>query len=51
MFANSSLGRFASFIKPENEPSKRVVKRLGAVCEGTVDLRGSKMEHWVHHRH
>ena len=50
MFANFPLGRFASFIRPENEPSKRVVERLGAVCEGTVDVRGSMMEHWVHYR-
>ena len=50
MFANFPLGRFASFIRPENEPSKRVVERLGAVCEGTVDVRGSRMEHWVHYR-
>jgi RimJ/RimL family protein N-acetyltransferase len=50
MFASFPLDRFASFIRPDNQPSKRVVERLGAVYEGIVDLRGSRMEHWVHHR-
>ena len=50
LFANSAFSRVASFIRPDNAPSKRVVERLGAVCEGLVEVRGAKMEHWVHHR-
>jgi RimJ/RimL family protein N-acetyltransferase len=50
LFASFALERIASFIRPENLASKRVVDRLGAVCEGTVELRGSKMEHWVNRR-
>lgn len=50
LFTHFPFRRLASFIRPENHPSKRVVERLGAVCEGTVELRGSEMEHWVHRR-
>jgi RimJ/RimL family protein N-acetyltransferase len=50
LFAHFPLNRVASFIRPENDASKRVVERLGAVREGTVELRGSGMEHWVHRR-
>jgi hypothetical protein len=42
--------RAASFIRPDNHASKRVVERLGAVCERTFELRGSTYEYWVHHR-
>lgn len=44
------LERAASFIRPDNVASKRVVERLGAVCERTFELRGSLYEYWVHHR-
>jgi predicted acetyltransferase len=33
-----------------NFASKRVVERLGAVCERTFELRGGDYEYWVHHR-
>jgi RimJ/RimL family protein N-acetyltransferase len=42
--------RAASFIRPDNHPSKRVAERLGAVCERTFELRGSVYEYWVHYR-
>jgi RimJ/RimL family protein N-acetyltransferase len=44
------LPRLASFIRPDNYRSIRVAERLGAVCEGTVELRGSTVEHWVQYR-
>jgi RimJ/RimL family protein N-acetyltransferase len=44
------LPRAASFIRPENRASKRVVEKLGAVCERTFELRGSTYEWWVHYR-
>jgi RimJ/RimL family protein N-acetyltransferase len=50
LFAQVPLSRVASFIRPQNQASKRVVERLGAVCEGLVELRGTTMEHWVHRR-
>jgi RimJ/RimL family protein N-acetyltransferase len=49
-FAHFPLRRVASFIRPDNHASKRVAERLDAVCEGTVELRGSSYEHWVHYR-
>jgi RimJ/RimL family protein N-acetyltransferase len=50
LFGHFPLKRAASFIRPDNLASKRVVERLGATCERTVDLRGGTYEHWVHHR-
>lgn len=50
LFEHVALNRAASFIRPENLASKRVVERLGAVRERTFELRGSAYEHWVHHR-
>lgn len=50
MFGRFPLTRLASFIRPANHASIRVAQRLGAVCEGTVELRGIPMEHWVHYR-
>ena len=44
------LTRAASFIRPENQASIRVAQRLGAVCEGTIELRGATFARWVHHR-
>jgi len=50
LFGHFPLARLASFIRPDNHASIRVAQRLGAVCEGTVELRGSIVEHWVHYR-
>jgi RimJ/RimL family protein N-acetyltransferase len=50
LFGHFPLPRAASFIRPDNYASKRVVERLGAICERTFELRGSAYEHWVHHR-
>ncbi len=50
LFEHSPLDRAASFIRPDNVASKRVVERLGAVCEQTFELRGNVYEYWVHHR-
>jgi RimJ/RimL family protein N-acetyltransferase len=47
-FEHFPLPRIASFIRPDNFASKRVVERLGAVCEGDLELRGSGYEYWVH---
>jgi RimJ/RimL family protein N-acetyltransferase len=49
-FAHFPVGRVASFIRPENGASIRVVQRLGAVREGITELRGSTYELWVHYR-
>jgi RimJ/RimL family protein N-acetyltransferase len=49
-FEHFPLARGASFIRPDNRPSKRVAERLGAVCERTFELRGSTYEYWVHYR-
>jgi RimJ/RimL family protein N-acetyltransferase len=49
-FEHFPLARVASFIRPDNHASKRVVERLGAVCERTLELRGSAYEYWVHYR-
>jgi RimJ/RimL family protein N-acetyltransferase len=50
LFGHFPLPRAASFIRPDNQASKRVAERLGAVCERTFELRGSSYEHWVHYR-
>jgi RimJ/RimL family protein N-acetyltransferase len=50
LFGHFPLARAASFIRPENRASIRVAQRLGAVCDGTVELRGATFQHWVHHR-
>ena len=50
LFAQFPLARAASFIRPENQASIRVAERLGATCEGTIELRGATFQHWVHHR-
>jgi len=49
-FRGSSLLRIASFIRPDNQASKYVAQRLGAINECIVESRGSTYEHWVHHR-
>ncbi len=50
LFEHVPLKRAASFIRPDNLASKRVVERLGAARERTFELRGSAYEHWVHYR-
>jgi len=50
LFEHFPLNRAASFIRPDNLASKRVVERLGAVCERTFELRGCAYEYWVHYR-
>ena len=50
LFAHFPCPRTASFIRPENRASIRVVERLGAALEGTTELRGIAFRHWVHHR-
>jgi RimJ/RimL family protein N-acetyltransferase len=39
-----------SYIVPENEPSRRVASRLGAVCERTIQVRDNTVEVWRHPR-
>ena len=50
LFEHFPLPRAASFIRPDNQASKRVAERLGAVYERTFEWRGSGYEHWVHYR-
>ena len=50
LFEHFPLQRAASLIRPDNLASKRVVERLGAVCERIFELRGCTYEHWVHYR-
>ncbi len=50
VFEHAPPPRAASFIRPDNQASKRVAERLGAVYERTFEWRGSNYEHWVHCR-
>jgi RimJ/RimL family protein N-acetyltransferase len=50
LFGQFPARRAASFIKPGNAASVRVAQRIGAVREGTAELRGFTFEYWVHHR-
>jgi RimJ/RimL family protein N-acetyltransferase len=47
-FARHGFARLASFILQDNARSIRVAKKLGAVHEDTVELRGFQAECWVH---
>lgn len=47
-FARFGLARIASFILPTNARSAAVAARLGAVKEGTIELRGVVADWWVH---
>ena len=47
-FATHGFARLASFIRPDNARSIRVAEKLGAVREGSVELRGSPADWWVH---
>jgi RimJ/RimL family protein N-acetyltransferase len=50
LFAHFPLPRAASFIRPENDASKRVAERLGAIYERNFELRGVTFEYWGHFR-
>jgi RimJ/RimL family protein N-acetyltransferase len=50
LFEHFSFPRAASFIRPENRASTRVVQKLGAVREGTYERDGVAYEWWVHYR-
>lgn len=47
-FARFGFERLASFILPTNARSAAVAARLGAVKDGTVELRGFVADRWVH---
>jgi RimJ/RimL family protein N-acetyltransferase len=47
-FACLGMSRLASFILPGNARSIRVAEKLGAVREGTIELREFHAERWVH---
>jgi RimJ/RimL family protein N-acetyltransferase len=47
-FGQHGFSRLASFILPDNARSIRVAEKLGAVREGTVELRGFQADWWVH---
>jgi RimJ/RimL family protein N-acetyltransferase len=49
-FAGFAFPRLASFIRPDNAASIRIVARMGAVREATVTLLGGSAELWVHYR-
>ena len=40
--------KLASFIRPENEPSRRLAAKLGARCAGRIELMGGVAEEWRH---
>ena len=47
-FARFGFARLASFILQTNVRSARVAARVGAVKEGSVELRGFVADRWVH---
>jgi RimJ/RimL family protein N-acetyltransferase len=47
-FSQFGWGRLVSFIAAENHRSRRVAERLGAVTDGSIMLRGSVADVWVH---
>lgn len=49
-FASFDFPRLVSFIMAENEPSRRVAARLGAVRDAPVVLRGITADCWIHPR-
>jgi len=49
-FATWRPERLVSFIAPANAASRRLAARVGAVQDGTVELRGRMAERWVHPR-
>jgi RimJ/RimL family protein N-acetyltransferase len=49
-FVERRFDYLASFILPGNARSIRVAEKLGALKEGTVELRGKVVERWVYRR-
>ncbi len=49
-FEHFDFPHIASFILPSNVRSAGLAARLGAVREGTVELRGFVADRWVHRR-
>ena len=49
-FAAFPFAHLASFIAPANHRSRHLAERLGAVREGTIELRGQQPENWIHYR-
>ena len=47
-FAGFGWDRLVSYILPENDRSRRVAEKLGAVRDSTIVLRGSTLDVWVH---
>ncbi len=47
-FATCGFGELASFILSGNLRSRRVAEKLGAVRQGTVELRGMVADRWIH---
>ncbi len=49
-FENFAPPRLVSYILPQNERSRRVAEKLGAVRDDTIVLRGHASEVWIHKR-
>jgi RimJ/RimL family protein N-acetyltransferase len=49
-FDSYAFPRLVSFIVPANARSIRVAEKLGAIRDGTVRLRGTIADVWVHRR-
>jgi RimJ/RimL family protein N-acetyltransferase len=47
-FATFGWQRLVSYIATENTRSQQVANKLGAVCEGRIELRGSVAGIWIH---
>ncbi|WP_428486632.1 GNAT family N-acetyltransferase [Rhodopila sp.] len=47
-FGQFGWDRLVSYIRPENDRSRRVAEKLGAVQEGAITLRGVVSDVWVH---
>ena len=46
-FATFEIDEIIHCIDADNEPSKRVARRLGAKHDGEVDMHGKPSERWV----
>lgn len=49
-FAHMQLDSLTSFIRPENEPSRALARRMGARPAGLITLGGATAERWIHAR-
>ena len=47
-FSTLGVGRIASFIRPDNAASAAVLRRMGAVRTGPIELLGQAAERWEH---